>query len=87
VLRVVPDRSRYRPEHARQLVRQMRSRLGQVVAIKVEEVSEIPRSANGKIRSVINLCPRHLYDPELPVTTPIRQTTELGSADHRESLR
>jgi len=87
VLRVVPDHSRYRPEHARQLVRQMRSRLGQVVAIKVEEVSEIPRSANGKIRSVINLCPPHLYDPELPVTTPIRQTTELSSADHRESLR
>jgi phenylacetate-CoA ligase len=87
VLRLVPDRSRYRPEHARQLVRQMRGRLGQVVAIKVEEVSEIPRSANGKIRSVINLCPPHPYDPELPVTTPIRQATELGSADYRESLR
>ena len=87
VLRVVPDRSRYRPEHARQLVRQMRGRLGQVVAIEVEEVSEIPRSANGKIRSVINLCPPHLYNPELPVTTPIRQTTELSSGDHRESLQ
>lgn len=56
VLRLVPDRSRYRPEHARQIVQQMRSRLGEVVAIQVEEVRGIPRSANGKMRSVVNLC-------------------------------
>lgn len=56
VLRLVPDRSRYQPEHARQIVRQMRSKLGEVVAIQVEEVRGIPRSANGKMRSVVNLC-------------------------------
>jgi phenylacetate-coenzyme A ligase PaaK-like adenylate-forming protein len=56
ILRLVPDRSRYCPEHARQIVQQMRSRLGEVVAIQVEEVRGIPRSANGKMRSVINLC-------------------------------
>jgi hypothetical protein len=37
-------------------VRQMRSKLGEVVAIQVEEVRGIPRSANGKMRSVVNLC-------------------------------
>lgn len=57
VLRLVPDRSRYRPEHAAKIVRQMRNRLGEIVAISVEEVANLPRSANGKMRPVVNLCP------------------------------
>jgi phenylacetate-CoA ligase len=89
ILRLVPDRSRYRPEHARQLVRQMRSKLGQAIAIEVEEVSEIPRSANGKMRSVINLCAPNLRGPALPVTTPAEPIAELISGDRheQESLR
>lgn len=67
LLRVVPDLRQYRPEHARQIVEQMRSKLGEVVTIDVEEVRSIPRSANGKMRPVVNLCgdllPRSLqYD-------------------------
>jgi len=89
ILRLVPDRSRYRPEHARQLVRQMRSKLGQVVAIEIEEVSEIPRSANGKMRSVINLCASNLGAPALPVTTPAGEIAKLisGERHEQESLR
>lgn len=60
VLRIVPDQQRYRPEHAMQIVEEMRKRLGQIVAIDVEEVREIPRSANGKMRPVVNLCREEL---------------------------
>jgi len=56
VVRIVPDRPRYRPEHARKIVQELRSKVGQFVAIEVEEVSVIPRSANGKMRPVVNLC-------------------------------
>jgi phenylacetate-CoA ligase len=93
VLRLVPDRSCYLPEHARQLVRQMRSKLGQVVAIEVEEVHEIPRSANGKMRSVLNLCPPTLpkdLRPALPRAVPIKDPLDTLISRHRreqESLR
>jgi phenylacetate-CoA ligase len=56
VLRIIPDWPRYRPEHSEKIVEEMRKRLGQVVSIDVEEVREIPRSANGKMRPVVNLC-------------------------------
>jgi phenylacetate-CoA ligase len=56
VLRVVPDLPKYRAEHSDRIVKEMRKRLGDVVAIHVEEVREIPRSANGKMRPVVNLC-------------------------------
>ncbi|MGC1485366.1 MAG: hypothetical protein WA789_16355 [Candidatus Acidiferrum sp.] len=56
VLRVVPDSSRYRREHSGKILDEMRNRLGHIVAIDVEEVREIPRSANGKMRPVVNLC-------------------------------
>ena len=60
ILRVVPDRIRYRPEHADMVVEEMRKRLGQMVEIRVQEVDSIPRSANGKMRPVINLCKEQL---------------------------
>jgi len=56
LLRIVPDRSRYMPEHADEIVEEMRKRLGQVIEIRVEEVHAIPHSANGKMRPVVNLC-------------------------------
>jgi phenylacetate-CoA ligase len=56
VLRLVPDRSRYKPEHGDKIVKEMRKRLGQITVIRVEEVHTIPRSANGKMRPVVNLC-------------------------------
>jgi phenylacetate-CoA ligase len=56
VLRLVPDKSRYAPAHADAIVKEMRKRLGQMIKIRVEEVDAIPRSANGKMRPVVNLC-------------------------------
>ncbi|MDH3443513.1 MAG: hypothetical protein OEN50_06280 [Deltaproteobacteria bacterium] len=55
-LRLVPDRKKYQSEHATLVVVEMRKRLGQAVKIEVEEIEQIPRSANGKMRAVINLC-------------------------------
>jgi phenylacetate-CoA ligase len=63
VLRLVPDMERYRPEHAGLIVKEMRKRLGQVCNIQVEEVGFIPRSANGKMRPVINMCSNQLPQP------------------------
>jgi phenylacetate-CoA ligase len=56
VLRLVPDRERYKKEHAELVVEEMRKRLGYVVTIQVQEVEQIPRSANGKMHPVINMC-------------------------------
>ena len=79
VLRLVPDPARYQPEHASLVVEEMRKRLGHVVAIDVEELKQIPRSANGKMRPVINMCSDMLPQtlrygdtlPELPgIETP-----------------
>jgi phenylacetate-CoA ligase len=56
ILRLVPDRSKYKPEHADKVVAEMRKTLGQIIVIRVEEVRTIPRSANGKMRPVVNLC-------------------------------
>ena len=63
VLRLVPDRERYRLEHAGLVVEEMRKRLGQVTDIQVEEVEFIPRSASGKMRPVINMCSDQLPQP------------------------
>lgn len=63
VLRLVPDREKYRTEHADLVVEEMRKRLGQVVDIQIEEVRQIPRSANGKMRPVINMCSDNLPQP------------------------
>ena len=56
VLRIVPDRASYESEHADQVLKEMRRKLGDLVTLKVEEVDRIPRSVNGKMRAVINLC-------------------------------
>jgi phenylacetate-CoA ligase len=56
VLNLVPDRPRYKRQHAGQVVEEMRKKLGPSIAIRVEEVESIPRSSNGKMRSVVNLC-------------------------------
>ena len=63
ILRLVPDRERYQPEHAGLVIEEMRRRLGQVVDIQVEEVAVIPRTANGKMRPVVNLCSAQLPPP------------------------
>jgi phenylacetate-CoA ligase len=60
ILRVAPDKMRYRPEHAEMVVGEMRKRLGHEVEIRVEEVESIPRAANGKMRPVVNLCKEQL---------------------------
>jgi phenylacetate-CoA ligase len=60
VLRLVPDDKKYQSKHAEAIIAEMRKRLGQVVTIRVEAVEQIPRTANGKMRSVINLCQRNL---------------------------
>lgn len=54
ILRVVPDRARYTTVHADRIVQEMRKRLGDKVRIQVEEVGEIARSANGKMRAVVS---------------------------------
>lgn len=56
ILRIVPDRASYQIEHADRVVKEMRRKLGDLVTLRVEEVESIPRSANGKLRAVINLC-------------------------------
>ena len=56
VLRLVPDSSRYEPAHAELVVKEMRKRLGEVVRIDIDVLETIERSANGKMRPVINLC-------------------------------
>jgi len=56
ILRIVPDKPRYTKEHGHLVVEEMRKRLGYGVAIRIEEVEKIPRYANGKIRSVVNMC-------------------------------
>jgi len=56
VLRIVPDHLRFKPGHADLVIEELRKRLGTVVQIRVEEIGVIPRSANGKMRPVINLC-------------------------------
>jgi phenylacetate-CoA ligase len=63
VLRLVPDRPKYSPKHAEKIVEEMRARLGRSAVIAVEEVDSIPRSANGKMRPVVNLCKDLLPDP------------------------
>lgn len=76
VLKLVPDPSRYKPEHAATLVRDLRSRLGSVVEIQLEETTAIPRSGNGKMRPVINLCkdllPRALQYADTPPAENLR---------------
>lgn len=56
ILRLVPDRNNYQPEHATLVVSEIRKRLGRVVEIEVEEVAQIDRTVNGKMRPVINMC-------------------------------
>ncbi len=56
VLKIVPDPLRYKLGHADLVTEELRKRLGSVVEIRVEETGVIPRSANGKMRPVINLC-------------------------------
>lgn len=55
VLRVVPDRAGYKTEHAGKVIAEMRNKLGDLVEILLEEVDSLPRSANGKLRAVVNL--------------------------------
>ena len=87
ILRVVPDRKRYRPAHAALVVSEMRKRLGQVVDIQVEELEQIPRSANGKMRPVINLysnkLPRSLRYSDGP-TEVVQYPNNAGPREHFE---
>ena len=55
VLRIVADRGAYKAEHGGRVVAEMRKKLGQRITIRVEEVESLPRSANGKLRTVVNL--------------------------------
>lgn len=55
VLRIVADRAAYKAEHGGKVVAEMRKKLGDVVTIRLEQVESIPRSANGKLRTVVNL--------------------------------
>lgn len=56
VLRIVPDRAVYKTEHAGRVLAEMRKKLGDLITIQLEEVEGLPRSANGKLRTVVNLC-------------------------------
>jgi phenylacetate-CoA ligase len=56
MLRLAPDKARYEPAHAELVVKEMRKRLGDVVRIDIDQVDMIERSANGKMRPVVNLC-------------------------------
>ena len=56
VLRVVPDRAVYKTDHANTVIEEMRRKLGDLVTIRLEEAESLPRSANGKLRAVVNLC-------------------------------
>jgi phenylacetate-CoA ligase len=60
VVRLVPDRKRYRADHARLLLAELRLRLGEGIDIQIEEVERIEPSANGKMRAVVNLCRERL---------------------------
>ena len=53
---VVPDEKDINHAHAAPVVSEMRKRLGQVVEIELKRLDHIPRSANGKMRLVINTC-------------------------------
>jgi phenylacetate-CoA ligase len=63
-LLVVPDGAEYKREHGNHLVADMHKKLGAAAKIELEEVNTIPRSANGKMRPVVNLC-RHLLPKEM----------------------
>jgi phenylacetate-CoA ligase len=63
-LLVVTDRAEYKREHGNRLVADMHKKLGTTAKIELEEVNAIPRSANGKMRPVVNLC-RHLLPKEM----------------------
>jgi phenylacetate-CoA ligase len=63
LLRIVPDRMRYRPEHLALILGELRRRLGTIVQIEIEEVGRIERTANGKMRPVVNLCRDLLPQP------------------------
>jgi phenylacetate-CoA ligase len=84
ILRVVPDRARYASRDADKIVEEMRKRLGQIVRIDVEEVQSIPRSANGKMRPVVNLCqdllPAHLrYNSHAETSSQVEQVPTVVS--------
>ena len=78
ILNLVPDRPKYRRHHADKVVEEMRKKLGHMIAIRVEEVESIPRSVNGKMRSVVNLCsdlvPKALRYVEGGETTAVLQS-------------
>ncbi len=56
ILRIVADPRDYKTEHGGKVVAEMRKKLGDRVTIRLEEVENLPRSANGKLRTVVNLC-------------------------------
>jgi phenylacetate-CoA ligase len=80
VLSLVPDRPRYRREHAERVIQEMRKKLGPTVVIRIEEVEDIPRSTNGKMRPVVNLCPELL-----PSTLRYIENSESSSLRHSSS--
>lgn len=68
-VRYVPARG-YRPAHGNTIVESLQARMGQVEVV-LEQVSQIPRTANGKFRAVV--C--ELSRPPSPTgRTPVSQT-------------
>jgi phenylacetate-CoA ligase len=55
-LRYVPAPG-FTDEHAREIVARIRDRMGDV-DVELEPLAAIPRSANGKLRAVVNAMPR-----------------------------
>ena len=51
-IRVVPRASRWDATHEKSLMREVRTRLGQEIAVTIEPVSHIAREPNGKLRAV-----------------------------------
>lgn len=63
-LRIVPDPESFRAEHADTLVANLHDYLGRSVRIEVALVSELPRTAGGKLRAMVNECDRpEVRDP------------------------
>ena len=56
-IRVVPSRD-YGDETATEIVRRVHARLTAAMHVEVETVEEIPRTAAGKFKAVVNLVPR-----------------------------
>lgn len=55
-VRLVPDPERFEPAHASKLVAELREYLGASVRIDVELLEDLPTTASGKHRAMVNEC-------------------------------